>query len=151
MKIKSFSQTKTMILLIWMNNGGILRDKENRPIHNYNWWDFLNPLAIAARILANTPGEIKWQTEHNNEEWLKKGEMEKRQNNKFFTDFDLYFEKWNGYSWEVVKNINVINSNVEVIDYNINETGKYRIRIKKYSNIFENSINDVLAVTYVKN
>ncbi|WP_033161524.1 hypothetical protein, partial [[Mycoplasma] collis] len=60
-------------------------------------------------------------------------------------------EKWNGYLWETVKSVTVVNSNVEVIDYNINESGKYRIRVKKYSNIFENSINDVLGVTYVKN
>ncbi|WP_033161463.1 hypothetical protein [[Mycoplasma] collis] len=71
--------------------------------------------------------------------------------NKFFTDFDLYLEKWNGYSWEEVKSVTVVNSNVEVIDYKVNESDKYRIRVKKYSNIFENSINDVLAVTYVKN
>ncbi|WP_051619112.1 S8 family serine peptidase, partial [[Mycoplasma] collis] len=135
----------------WMNNGGILRDKENRPILNYNWWDFLNPIGLISKTIGKIPGEVKWNLEHNNEEWLKKGETEKRQNNKFFTDFDLYLEKWNGYSWEVIKSVTVVNSNVEVIDYNINETGKYRIRVKKYSNIFENSINDVLGVTYVKN
>ncbi|WP_033160913.1 hypothetical protein [[Mycoplasma] collis] len=74
-----------------------------------------------------------------------------RQNNKFFTDYDLALEKWNRNEWKVVKNITVINSNVEVIDFNVNESEKYRISVKKYGNNTTNLIDDILEVTYVKN
>ncbi|WP_051619046.1 hypothetical protein [[Mycoplasma] collis] len=93
----------------------------------------------------------KWEATHLNEERLNIKGNKERQNNKFFTDYDLALEKWNGSEWKVVKNITVVNSNVEVIDFNVNKSGEYRISVKKYGNNITNLIDDILAVTYVKN
>ncbi|VEU59298.1 hypothetical protein [Mesomycoplasma neurolyticum] len=88
---------------------------------------------------------------YNKSDWLKKEKTFQKQNSRFFSDFDLYLEKWNGHSWETVKSVLSINSNVEVIEYTSDEKAKYRIKVKRYTSPYEEFVDDVMAVTYVKN
>ncbi|VEU59608.1 S8 family serine peptidase [Mesomycoplasma neurolyticum] len=143
--IKEFIYTSNSIYLdkdenikiasAWMNNGGVLKNKVSKP----GFWKNLFGI------------DQNWENIHRNEYSLKYNENNSRQEKRFFTDFDLVLEKYDGNKWIEIKRVTSIKSNVEIINYKAIQSGKYRIRIFKYNDIFENSIDDVIGVTYVKN
>ncbi|VEU59610.1 S8 family serine peptidase [Mesomycoplasma neurolyticum] len=143
--IKEFIYTSNSIYLdkdenikiasAWMNNGGVLKNKVSKP----GFWKNLFGI------------DQNWENIHRNEYSLKYNENNSRQEKRFFTDFDLVLEKYDGNKWIEIKRVTSIKSNVEIINYKAIQSEKYRIRIFKYNDIFENSIDDVIGVTYVKN
>ncbi|VEU59294.1 S8 family serine peptidase [Mesomycoplasma neurolyticum] len=142
---------KIKIASSWMFNAGILKNEKTKPAfweRSFWWW--LNPFNWGKK--ANNQDEIdNWNKNYNKSDWLKKEKTFQKQNSRFFSDFDLYLEKWNGHSWETVKSVLSINSNVEVIEYTSDEKAKYRIKVKRYTSPYEEFVDDIMAVTYVKN
>ncbi|MGY6171882.1 S8 family serine peptidase [Candidatus Mycoplasma pogonae] len=161
--IKLLKGQKIQVASSWLFNAGILKNEENIPEYN---WQFNLIGFIGGPLLGGITSGVyngvywsqyekwkkDWEEKHINSSLLKKSETFARQNSNFFTDYDLYLEKkdFNG-NWETVKSINVVGSNVELIKHLVDSNGEYRIKIKKYfDSVFDNSINDVLSVTYVK-
>ncbi|MGY6172336.1 S8 family serine peptidase [Candidatus Mycoplasma pogonae] len=161
--IKLSKKEKIQIASSWLFNAGILKNEESVPKYHWqvNWLGFMGGPLIGG-IASGIYNGVYWsQIEKWKEEWskthldsflLKKDETFSRQESKFFSDYDLYLEKKDSSGkWNPVKYINVVASNVEFIRYISDSGGEYRIVIKKYKDsIFDNSIDDVLAVTYVK-
>lgn len=77
--------------------------------------------------------------------------MLNRQSNKWFTDYDLFLEKKNSNGdWITVKRVSTILTNDELIEHKADVTGNYRYRVLKFSsNSFDNSVDDIVAVTHV--
>ncbi|MGZ9797149.1 S8 family serine peptidase [Mycoplasma sp. 4013] len=142
--------------LSWMFNAGLLKNKENQPAYNpnVNWWWFLGPIGgIVANSIEvdrlNKESE-KWSIKHRSNDWLKHKVVLNRQSEKF-SDYDLYLEKYDKIQgWITVASSKSISSNDELIEYHTTEDGEYRLVVKKWkSALFENSVDDVLAFTYV--
>lgn len=141
----------------WLYNAGILKNSENKPEYNnnVNWWYalFIIP-GIIMNILEKQRIE-NWVETHKNEDpkRLTLEESKKRQNNKIFSDYDLVLEKFDGNSWKEIKRIYTTNTNDELIEYKTLLGGWFRFKVIKASSaLFENSLDDKLAVTYlVKN
>ncbi|MGZ9755606.1 S8 family serine peptidase [Mycoplasma sp. 246B] len=142
--------------LSWMFNAGLLKNKNNKPQYNpnVNWWWFLGPIG---GIIANSvefdrlkSETDEWNKIHIKEDWLKKDEVIKRQNMKF-SDYDLILEKYDSnLGWVQVATSQSSSSNDELIEYKSDGWGEYRLVVKKYkSALFDNSVDDVLAFTYV--
>lgn len=143
------------IALSWMFNSGLLKENENKPeLQHPNWWEWLFPTwALAKQTAQGIDYELKlsdWKSKHINENRLKLEETKKRQNQALFTDYDLVLEKLDsrGY-WQSVSSSLSINSNVELIKFKVQDSGIYRYIVKKYkSSLFENSVDDSIAVTH---
>ncbi|MGZ9797508.1 S8 family serine peptidase [Mycoplasma sp. 4013] len=140
----------------WLFNSGLLKEHENLPTYNanVNWWWFLGVLggvitnSVEGSRLAKEKAE--WKNTHINEERLNLKTINQKQNDKLFSDYDLYLEKKDSSGkWTVVKSIISSDSNDEILEYVTPESGIYRLKVKKYSDVlFDNSINDSLALTY---
>ncbi|MDW2919978.1 hypothetical protein [Mesomycoplasma ovipneumoniae] len=93
----------------------------------------------------------KWSSDHLNKQWLSLDATKKRQNNKIVSDYDLYLQKLNSNGkWITVASSNSDLGNDELIDFKSNESGYYRINVWNYrSSVFENSVDDKLAVSYL--
>ncbi|WP_435128675.1 S8 family serine peptidase [Mycoplasma sp. 6243] len=140
----------------WLFNAGLLETPENSPSYNanVNWWWFLG---LLGGVIANSvegarlsKEKAEWNKYHISEERLNLKTLKQKQDNKMFSDYDLYLEKKdsNG-NWNVVKSITSSSSNDELLEYITTEAGYYRLKVKKYSGVlFDNSINDSLALTY---
>ncbi|MGZ9762302.1 S8 family serine peptidase [Mycoplasma sp. 394] len=140
----------------WLFNAGLLETPENSPSYNanVNWWWFLGFLG---GVIANSvegarlsKEKAEWNKYHISEERLNLKTLKQKQDNKMFSDYDLYLEKKdsNG-NWNIVKSITSSSSNDELLEYITTEAGYYRLKVKKYSGVlFDNSINDSLALTY---
>ncbi|MGZ9763367.1 S8 family serine peptidase [Mycoplasma sp. 5912] len=140
----------------WLFNAGLLKAPENLPTYNanVNWWWFLG---VLGGVIANSvegarlaKEKVKWHETHIDEDRLNLKTINQKQNDKLFSDYDLYLEKKDSFGkWTVVKSITSINSNDEILEYITPESGIYRLKVKKYSDaLFDNSINDSLAMTY---
>ncbi|MDW2829663.1 S8 family serine peptidase [Mesomycoplasma ovipneumoniae] len=151
--------------LSWMFNAGILKNKEDYKIGQNipSWWWFLPPITGVVSGLFNPTIPIntatglgladlhKWSSDHLNKQWLSLNAAKKRQNNKIVSDYDLYLQKLNSYGkWVTVASSNSDLGNDELIDFKSNESGYYRINVWNYrSSVFENSVDDKLAVSYL--
>lgn len=147
----------------WTFNAGLLKNAENKPKYSFtnNWWNsFQNFFNSRRRLEQELEKEKidtqlkKWNETHKNEFQLKSAETFKNQDNKFFSDYDLYLEYKNpNGTWQTIKKVTVASSNDELIDYKVTKSGIYRYRIYKFSiNSFWNSVDDLIAVTHmVKN
>ncbi|WP_069097418.1 hypothetical protein [Mesomycoplasma ovipneumoniae] len=85
-------------------------------------------------------------------EWLNKKALFEKQKNTLFSDYDLKLQKKVGDNWQSIylNSGSSGNSNVELIRYSAEESGTYRILVKKFSSsLFEESVDDNLAVSYV--
>ncbi|MGZ9756049.1 S8 family serine peptidase [Mycoplasma sp. 246B] len=140
----------------WLFNSGLLKEHENLPTYNanVNWWWFLG---VLGGVIANSvegsrlaKEKAEWKNTHINEERLNLKTINQKQNDKLFSDYDLYLEKKDSSGkWTVVKSIISSDSNDEILEYVTPESGIYRLKVKKYSDVlFDNSINDSLALTY---
>ncbi|WP_435130602.1 S8 family serine peptidase [Mycoplasma sp. 6243] len=140
----------------WLFNSGLLKEHENLPTYNanVNWWWFLG---VLGGVIANSvegarlaKEKAEWKNSHINEERLNLKTINQKQNDKLFSDYDLYLEKKDSSGkWTVVKSIISSDSNDEILEYVTPESGIYRLKVKKYSDVlFDNSINDSLALTY---
>ncbi|MGZ9413975.1 hypothetical protein [Mycoplasma sp. 5370] len=146
-----------ILVPITLTQTSIAANEEKRVEYNpqVNWWWFLGPLGGAIANVAelnriNSENE-KWEKEHINELQLKKETAFSRQNNSKFSDYDLILEKMdNSGNWIQVSSSISSDSNDELIEYDVTESSNFRLVIKKYkSSLFENSIEDNLAFTYV--
>ncbi|WP_435128692.1 hypothetical protein ACR82Z_03190 [Mycoplasma sp. 6243] len=122
--------------------------------NNSRWWWFLGFLG---GIIANSvegarlsKEKAQWLETHIDEKRLNLITVNQKQQDKLFSDYDLYLEKKDrDGNWKVVKSITSINSNDEILEYITPESGIYQLKVKKYSDVlFNNSINDSLALTY---
>ncbi|MGZ9755811.1 S8 family serine peptidase [Mycoplasma sp. 246B] len=140
----------------WLFNAGLLETPENSPSYNanVNWWWFLG---LLGGVIANSvegarlsKEKAQWLETHIDEERLNLITVNQKQQDKLFSDYDLYLEKKDrDGNWKVVKSITSINSNDEILEYITPESGIYRLKVKKYSDVlFDNSISDSLALTY---
>ncbi|MDO6856353.1 S8 family serine peptidase [Mesomycoplasma ovipneumoniae] len=85
-------------------------------------------------------------------EWLNKKALFEKQKNTLFSDYDLKLQKKVGDNWQSIylNSGSSGNSNVELIRYSAEESGVYRILVRKFSSsLFEESVDDNLAVSYV--
>ncbi|MGZ9755955.1 S8 family serine peptidase [Mycoplasma sp. 5912] len=140
----------------WLFNSGLLKSTENLPTYNanVNWWWFLG---ILGGVIANSiegsrlsKEKAEWYDTHIDNQRLNLKTVNTKQEDKLFSDYDLYLEKKdsNG-NWFVVKSITSVKSNDEILEYTTAESGTYRLKVKKYSDaLFDNSIDDSLALTY---
>ncbi|MDW2909917.1 S8 family serine peptidase [Mesomycoplasma ovipneumoniae] len=151
--------------LSWMFNAGILKNKEDYKIGQNipSWWWFLPPISVVWPGLYHIINPIKtgaaigladmhkWSSDHLNKQWLSLDATKKRQNNKIVSDYDLYLQKLNSNGkWITVASSNSDLGNDELIDFKSNESGYYRINVWNYrSSVFENSVDDKLAVSYL--
>ncbi|MGY6172022.1 S8 family serine peptidase [Candidatus Mycoplasma pogonae] len=137
-KVNLKAKQKIQIGLAWLFNAGVLETPDPKPDKN----------------LSNYNELLKqYWNQHVRTDILKLKETVKKQNNQFFSNYDLYFEWKNPTTkqWQVVKKVDVINSNVEVVRYTSPHGGQYRIVVKKVrSALFPNSVPDKLAVSFVK-
>ncbi|QJB71046.1 S8 family serine peptidase [Mycoplasma sp. 1654_15] len=91
----------------------------------------------------------KWRSTHIDNTRLTQSATLKKQNDNWFSDLDMYLEKWENGSWKEVKKSVATKTNVELIKFKITQPGTYRIRIRQYSSVlFENSVKDIGAITY---
>ncbi|MGZ9429090.1 S8 family serine peptidase [Mycoplasma sp. 1012] len=125
--------------IAWSYNAGLLKEEEKIP--EVGWWEFWNYWK-----------KDDWNKKHISSKQLKKEETIKRQNNLKFSNYNLILEKkLKNNTWDKVVEINSKDSNVEFIRYKVNETGDYRLRVlNKESALFKNSVDDLLALSYVK-
>ncbi|WP_069096733.1 S8 family serine peptidase [Mesomycoplasma ovipneumoniae] len=151
--------------LSWMFNAGILKNKEDYKIGQNipSWWWFLPPITGVVSGLFNITVPIqtatglgladmyKWSSDHLNKQWLSLNAAKKRQNNKIVSDYDLYLQKLNSKGeWVSVAWSSSDLGNDELIDFRSNESGYYRIYVRNHrSSVFENSVDDKLAVSYL--
>ncbi|MDW2933363.1 S8 family serine peptidase [Mesomycoplasma ovipneumoniae] len=151
--------------LSWMFNAGILKNKENYKIGQNipSWWWFLPPISAVWPVPYNFTGAImnavgvgsvdlhKWSSDHHNLQWLSLNATKNRQNNKIVSDYDLHLQKLNSNGdWVTVASSNSYFGNDELIDFRSNESAYYRIYVWNYrSSVFENSVDDKLAVSYL--
>ncbi|WP_120161183.1 S8 family serine peptidase [Mycoplasmopsis bovirhinis] len=137
----------------WTFNAGLLKEQVINPllIDDHNWWNNVYNTTPKYRPKNLVAEARKWGNQHENEVWLKKEEMLNRQSNKWFTDYDLFLEKKNSNGdWITVKRVSTILTNDELIEHKANSTGTYRYRVLKFSsNSFNNSVDDIVAVTHV--
>ncbi|WP_145981148.1 S8 family serine peptidase [Mycoplasmopsis bovirhinis] len=137
----------------WTFNAGLLKERVINPllIDDRNWWNDVYNTTPKYRPKDLVAEARKWGNQHENELWLKKEEMLNRQSNKWFTDYDLFLEQKNSNGdWIIVKRVSTILTNDELIEHKANSTGTYRYRVLKFSsNSFDNSVDDIVAVTHV--
>ncbi|QJB71027.1 S8 family serine peptidase [Mycoplasma sp. 1654_15] len=146
------------IVLSWMFNAGILSKKENEPeAEKVCWWEWFIPWKAHNRQKELDEKHVeelkKWNNTHINNQRLKLNEAKQRQNQALFSDYDLILEKQNNNGdWETQLCSTSIHSNVELINFKVWNSGKYRFKVKKYkSALFKNSVDDRIAVTYTLN
>ncbi|WP_435129800.1 hypothetical protein ACR82Z_00595 [Mycoplasma sp. 6243] len=114
-------------------------------------------LGILGGVIANSiegsrlsKEKTEWYDTHIDNQRLNLKTVNTKQEDKLFSDYDLYLEKKdsNG-NWSVVKSITSVKSNDEILEYTTADAGTYRLKVKKYSDaLFDNSIDDSLALTY---
>ncbi|WP_220200875.1 hypothetical protein [Mesomycoplasma hyopneumoniae] len=78
--------------------------------------------------------------------------LQLKKKNTLFTDYNLILQRKEGGIWKNIKlnSGSSLRSNVELIRYRAEKTGIYRLVVKKHkSSLFENSIDDDLAVSHV--
>ncbi|VEU63063.1 S8 family serine peptidase [Mycoplasmopsis bovirhinis] len=142
----------------WMFNAGIL--KVNPMLSYYSlqnnsyWENKLNRFSwsISSESRQSVDGLDYFNPKtHKEDLWLKQEEAKKRQNDRWFTDYDLILQKKdeNG-AWITVKGVYTILTNDELIEHKITESGSYRYIVTKVSkNSFANSVDDIVALTHV--
>ncbi|WP_434327661.1 S8 family serine peptidase [Mesomycoplasma hyopneumoniae] len=97
----------------------------------------------------------KYEKEYNSkypDEWLNRKTLFEKQKDTLFSDYDLILQRKEGGIWKNIKlnSGSSLRSNVELIRYRAEKTGIYRLVVKKHkSSLFENSIDDDLAVSHV--
>ncbi|VEU63580.1 S8 family serine peptidase [Mycoplasmopsis bovirhinis] len=137
----------------WTFNAGLLKERVINPllIDDRNWWNDVYNTTPKYRPKDLVAEARKWDNQHENELWLKKEEMLNRQSNKWFTDYDLFLEQKNSNGdWITVKRVSTILTNDELIEHKADVAGTYRYKILKFSsNSFDNSVDDIVAVTHV--
>ncbi|ATP59759.1 S8 family serine peptidase [Mesomycoplasma dispar] len=161
------SNKKIKASLSWMFNAGLLKNKIDNPRkNNNNWWLFFGstvlPIAqpnpeIGTFVngnfqIGNSKKELtNWSNNHINYERLKLESAKKNQDGKFFSDYDLYLQKRDSNGkWVDISSSKSFSSNDELIDFTTSEATYYRIYVKKYNSVvFENSVDDKLAVSYL--
>ncbi|WP_435128667.1 S8 family serine peptidase [Mycoplasma sp. 6243] len=83
----------------WLFNAGLLETPENSPSYNanVNWWWFLG---LLGGVIANSvegarlsKEKAEWNKYHISEERLNLKTLKQKQDNKMFSDYDLYLEK----------------------------------------------------------
>ncbi|MGZ9413906.1 S8 family serine peptidase [Mycoplasma sp. AC157] len=140
----------------WLFNAGILKNRENKPQYNphVNWWWLLG---FAGGLISNgiEATRIKIETEEWNKTHIDEGRLKlettlSKQNDSLFSDYDLILEKKSSDgNWVKIKSIISNSSSDELLEYQTQSEGVYRFKIKKYSDrLFDNSIDDALALTY---
>ncbi|MGZ9797151.1 S8 family serine peptidase [Mycoplasma sp. 4013] len=142
--------------LSWMFNAGLLKNLENKPKYNsnVNWWWFLGPIGglIANKVESDRVKRetSEWEKTHHKSDWLKTDEVLKKQKMKF-SDYDFILEKYEyNKGWVEVARSESSTSNDELIEYKSDGSGEYRLVVRKYkSALFDNSVDDILAYTYV--
>ncbi|ATP59754.1 hypothetical protein [Mesomycoplasma dispar] len=158
-KIKKGEKFKAS--LAWAFNAGIIEGWKKLAKES-NWLGNIFAIVLTKALWEYAANEyeqklLKEGTNKNDNkfehEWLKKKELFEKQENLLFTDYDLILEKKiDGNRWEEVDSNSgrSSRSNVELVRYKPNSDGVYRLVIKKYkSSLFEESIDDDLAVSYV--
>ncbi|TDV24060.1 subtilase family protein [Mycoplasmopsis mustelae] len=135
----------------WLFNAGIIKREETSNAEKTEWWKYIIPFYNYYLSISNAIDYAEWIKTHRDSYSLKLGEALKRQNNKWFSDYDLYLEKKNSDgSWNTIKKIYTENTVDELIIYKVIDSGTYRVRVEKYKDsLFENSIDDSLVLTYL--
>lgn len=78
--------------------------------------------------------------------------LQLKKKNTLFSDYNLILQRKEGGIWKNIKlnSGSSLRSNVELIRYRAEKTGIYRLVVKKHkSSLFENSIDNDLAVSHV--
>lgn len=150
-----------------MFNAGLLKNKIDNPRkNNNNWWLFFGSTVLPIAQpnpemgtfvngnfqIGNSKKELtNWSNNHINYERLKLESAKKNQDGKFFSDYDLYLQKRDSNGkWVDISSSKSFSSNDELIDFTTSEATYYRIYVKKYNSVvFENSVDDKLAVSYL--
>ncbi|MDW2829735.1 S8 family serine peptidase [Mesomycoplasma ovipneumoniae] len=160
-EIKLNQGDKIKASLAWAFNAGLTKPVTWNDSRFYSWYASL--LKYGGYILDNNPGAMygEYHPQSNIEEeyhhkypyeWLKRKTLFEKQKNTLFSDYDLKLQKKEGDNWQSIylDSGSSGNSNVELIRYSAEESGIYRILVKKHSSyLFEESIDDNLAVSYV--
>ncbi|WP_322908638.1 hypothetical protein RRG55_04320 [Mycoplasmopsis felis] len=129
---------KISIALSWLFNSGLLKETEI----------IKEKVNIGLHLTGRFPIYEANYKMHKNEKELLKYETFRRQENRFFSDYDLYLKKENSDgNWENIKVSNSITSNDELIRYVDENEGMYGIAIYKYNDSYKNSILDDLAIS----
>ncbi len=160
-EIKLNQGNKIKASLAWAFNAGLTKPITWNDSRFYSWYASL--LKYGGYILDNNPGamygeyhpqssiEEEYDPKHPYE-WLKRKTFFEKQENKLFSDYDLKLQKKEGDNWQSIYLNSGFswNSNVELIRYSAEESGIYRILVKKHSSsLFKESVDDNLAVSYV--
>ncbi|MBG0730535.1 S8 family serine peptidase [Mycoplasma sp. 'Moose RK'] len=147
--------------LAWAFNAGLTKPLKKYENQLDSWFYKLFTFGLSYLVdkmgekIHNQNLESKFRQEYHPEhhdEWLNRKTLLNKQDNRLFSDYDLILQKKYGSDW---KNINLnsgssASSNVELIRHLVDESGIYRLLVKKYkSSLFEESIDDNLAVSYV--
>ncbi|WP_069096869.1 S8 family serine peptidase [Mesomycoplasma ovipneumoniae] len=160
-EIKLNQGDKIKASLAWAFNAGLTKPVTWNDSRFYSWYASL--LKYGGYILDNNPGAMygEYHPQSNIEEeyhhkypyeWLKRKALFEKQKNTLFSDYDLKLQKKEGDNWQTIylNSGSSWNSNVELIRYSAEESGIYRILVKKHSSsLFEESVDDNLAVSYV--
>ncbi len=160
-EIKLNQGKKIKASLAWAFNAGL-----TKPLGKYEstlntWYNNLLTFGlsyVADKIVEsayNKAVQSKFEKEYHPkhpDEWLNRETLLNKQKNRLLSNYDLKLQKKVGNNWQ---NINLNSgssgsSNVELIRYSAEESGVYRILVKKTSSsLFKESVDDNLAVSYV--
>ncbi|WNM13900.1 S8 family serine peptidase [Mesomycoplasma ovipneumoniae] len=162
-EIKLNQGDKIKASLAWAFNAGLTKPVTWNDSRFYSWYANLVAYGSGWYILDNNPGAMygeyhpqsSIEEEYHHKypyEWLKRKALFEKQKNTLFSDYDLKLQKKEGDNWQTIylNSGSSWNSNVELIRYSAEESGIYRILVKKHSSsLFEESVDDNLAVSYV--
>ncbi|MDW2913645.1 S8 family serine peptidase [Mesomycoplasma ovipneumoniae] len=161
-EIKLNQGNKIKASLAWAFNAGLTKPLKWNDPRFHSWYDNLvvygpsysaydNPGAMYGEYHPQPDFEEEYHHKYPNE-WLKRKTLFKKQKNTLFSDYDLKLQKKVGDNWQSIylDSGSSGNSNVELIRYSAEESGIYRILVRKFSSsLFKESVDDNLAVSYV--
>ncbi|AJR12283.1 hypothetical protein MDIS_02635 [Mesomycoplasma dispar] len=161
-EIKLNQGNKIKASLAWAFNAGLTKPLKKYESRLHSWYDNLvaygssyvadqNPGTLYGEYHPQSNFEEEYHPKYPNE-WLNRKTLFEKQENKLFSDYDLKLQKKEGDNWQSIylNSGSSWSSNVELIRYSAEESGIYRILVRKHkSYLFEESVDDNLAVSYV--
>ncbi len=160
-EIKLNQGNKIKASLAWAFNAGLTKPLEKYESPLNTWYNNLLTFGlsyVAGKVVEsayNKALQSKFEKEYHPkhpDEWLNRETLLNKQKNWLFSDYDLKLQKKVGDNWQSIYLDfgSSASSNVELIRYSAEESGVYRILVKKYtSSLFKESVDDNLAVSYV--